>query len=124
MEINGQKIDTTTGKVIGVEKVVKNNSTQKVIDGFVRIKPATAQSLLIKNQAIEARKTIQSQTTAAKPRLSQPIETKVHHSKTQHSKTLIRSFVSKPSKNPPQINSTKSLASSSVEKSATASKGT
>ena len=118
IEINGQKIDPTTGNVIGVEKMVKNNSTLKVIDGFVRKKPVTPQSILIKNQALAAKNTVQSQTTTTKPRLSQPIETKVHHSKTQQSKTLIRSFVSKPSKTPPQINTTKSLASSAVEKSA------
>jgi len=118
MEINGQKIDTTTGKVIGVEKMVKNNSTQKVIDGFVRIKPATAQNLIMKNQALDAKRAMLSPAPAKKPRLSPATEATVHHSKTQHSKTLIRSFVSKPSKTAPQINSTKSLANSTVEKSA------
>jgi hypothetical protein len=118
MEINGQKIDTTTGKVIGVKKTVKNNSTQKVIDGFVRIKPATTQNLVIKNQALNTKRAILSPAPTKKPRLTKPIEAIVHHSKTQHSKTLIRSFVSKPSKTAPQIHSTKSLANSTVEKSA------
>ena len=118
IEINGQKIDPTNGKVIGVEKIINNSSTQKVIDGFVRKKPITPQSLADKNKVIQANKLMKSGTLEAKTRLSQPADTKVHHPKTQHSKTLIRSFVSKPTKTPPQINSTKSLANSSVEKSA------
>ena len=122
IEINGQKIDPSTGKQIGDQKLIRNNSTQKVIDGFVRKKPQN-------HQLVQKPEPFKAQNTASTPIVKQiptpvrkstgALDMIAHHRRPQNTKTLLRSIVKKPEKLTPQISATSSLSLSSVEHSAT-----
>jgi hypothetical protein len=122
IEINGQKIDPTTGKQIGDQKLIRNNSTQKVIDGFVRKRPQNTQlpqkPETTKTQ-LNAISTLPHQVPTPLRKNAGTIDMVANHRKPQNAKTLLRSIVKKPEKITPQINATSSLSVSRVEHSAT-----